>query len=164
MSEKVWSCSTEHIASRSGHLSVGVQGLSVHVLHQCLRPHWFLFFGFWHPDCPADNLLFPFNLVFTEACTFPRCTLCSLLGSSYWNYFCLPVFSSFLRLFTFSFPIIFLSCFNSMLEFFFSKIQLFFLISKLCSHDNLLLLLHCTYINYITITPSTSLQWNYIFM
>lgn len=67
-----------HIASRSGHLSVGVQGLSVHVLHKCLRPHWFLF-GFWHPDCPADNLLFPFNLVFTEACTFSRCTLCSLL-------------------------------------------------------------------------------------
>lgn len=35
--------------------------------------------GFWHHDCPADNLLFPFNPAFTEACAFPHCALCSLL-------------------------------------------------------------------------------------
>lgn len=28
-----------HISSRSSHLSAGVQGLSVHVLDECLRPH-----------------------------------------------------------------------------------------------------------------------------
>lgn len=65
-----------HIPGTTGHLSVGVQGLLVHVLDKCPPPHGFLFQVL---GCPADNLLFPFNLVFTEACTFSLSTLCSLL-------------------------------------------------------------------------------------
>lgn len=36
--------------------------------------------GFGPHDGPADNLLFPFNLLFTEACAFSLGTLCSLLS------------------------------------------------------------------------------------
>lgn len=46
---------TDHIPGTTGHPSVGVQGLLVHVLDKCPPPHWFLFQVLGNPTVPLTT-------------------------------------------------------------------------------------------------------------